>query len=343
MDAARQRAAMPLAPAHALHTRAESMHHPYPPGGSLFDAMLTPSMHSILSPHSETLHAPRDPAFGPPSAKRARLDGPGRPPLQAMPSALSKHRRAPSAASSHVTWSADLPTHSPHSAQIVRPLSTSDPHFARSATEFVDAATALTSFTRGGSQAPTEAEAPIQDREADAELMLFLAHSPSPPRTRRAPSATSDFGSADVSNGAGGMMPRRLFGEEDGGNGSASGMESPATTIEPSSQASNVPKSAPAKIAYRTQMSTSPLPPPPAQPFYPAVSSMASTTGAAMAYSSATGKRGSVSSASGLGTAFDFSAYSPRNGATSGAGGGPGGGSSVVTASPHQQPATAWT
>jgi hypothetical protein len=329
-----------------LHTRQESLHHPYPPGSSLFDAMLTPTLSALpggMSPSPEPTSAPayrghappQGSVHGPPSAKRARLDGPGHPPpphkQSLMPTSAMKHRRAPSAASSHVTWSHDIPSpgHPPHSAPIYRPISSSDPHFARSATEFVDAATALTSFTRATSTAPTEAEAPVngEERESAAELMLFLAASPSPPRTKRAASTTSDV--ADFGGPMPGMLGRRLFGDDEAGSASEGTTpvmtrpDSPSATTEPTSlslsqqsqPAGEPPRSAPAKMRYRSPAELArppvpPTPPPPvAHPAYVPPHSAAPIPYPHTASYAVEAPRPRRGSSAGLGSAFDFDAF----------------------------------
>jgi len=171
----------------------------------------------------------------------------------------------------------------------LQPLSTRDPNFAGSATEFVNAATALTSLTQGPSEVsipgPSRITPPPSSAKSDAvksspkqgsggrprsrttpageqdaaELMLYLAQSPSPGPAKRRFSNT--MLAADDSDG---MKGRQLFAPLDGdANGGLQAHLQANSSLQPaqlpqSSSHSQIPPAPPsAPLTYNMPMNGS--------------------------------------------------------------------------------------
>ena len=224
--------AAPLNPHQRKHSRTLSA--AYPPKLSLYDSLLSPTPDALNGSTFSPLLSTTEDSL--PTAKRFK---PSPPPTKSpTKSALKKSSASNRPKHSRGNSLSNSVSFAPPVSSPPKPLSTSDPHFAQTANDFLAAVNALTSLTQppleSGIPAPFKISPstlshtrttvkPLEGEETDqsaAEMMLFLAASPSPQRISSHVVATA----IPNSNGTE-IVARKLFMNEEDGVATVRGME----------------------------------------------------------------------------------------------------------------------
>ncbi|KAH8929303.1 hypothetical protein BT69DRAFT_1345980 [Atractiella rhizophila] len=202
------------------------------------------------------------------SPSRGPIRAPSRPNGQLLYASPSRRRQLSNSSSSRVAINqpgSPIPQSSVRgTSQQPQVLSTSDPSFSGAANEFLSAADALNSMSKGGPNSPSRLgknrhrSEEESDKESAAELMLYLAQSPSPAQTGR-------MGGGPI--GGEGVKGRRLF--EGSEFGSAHQQRSRTNTAGSSSllgppaqfERSGPPTPSPATHGHNTISASALLPP----------------------------------------------------------------------------------